>query len=64
MTIDDLKAFYGTGYRFESRTRMSANSFRKWCKRGFIPIMSQIKIETLTNGALKAKLEDAIKHVD
>jgi len=54
MTTEEVKAFYGTGYKFQKSTGMSANSFENWMKRGFVPTFSQLKIERATNGKLKA----------
>lgn len=58
MTIDDVKRFFGTGYKFQKYTGMSHDNYRNWEKRGYIPIETQLKLEELTNGSLKASLED------
>lgn len=57
MTIDDIKKYFGTFYRFNKLTGQSINNCYNWQKRGFIPIASQVKIEKLTGGELKASLE-------
>lgn len=57
MTIDDVKAYYGTSYRFQKITGMQASNFCHWEKMGYLPIITQIKIEKMTGGALKASLE-------
>lgn len=62
MTIDDVLAFYGSGYRFNKETKISCQSFYKWKTKGYIPIVSQMKIERLTDGALMASTKDAVKN--
>lgn len=59
MTISDVLNYYHSGYRFHQITKISTQSFYAWKKRGYIPIVSQMLIERLSEGALKASLEDA-----
>ncbi len=59
MTINDLKNYYKSSYAFGKATHMSPTSYQNWCSWGFVPILSQIKIEQLTGGELRADL----KHV-
>jgi hypothetical protein len=54
MTIDELKEYFGSSYHFKKVTGMSASSFLNWCNWGYIPVVSQIKLERLTGGKLKA----------
>ena len=61
MTIDDVIKFFGSGYSFNKKTKISCNSFYTWKAKGYIPIVSQMKIERLTAGALKANLNHAVK---
>ena len=63
MTIDELLNMYGSGYKFSKQTGISTNSFYAWKARGFIPIVSQMKIQELTEGKLRANCEDA-KHAE
>jgi len=58
MTIRELRAYYATGYAFNKDTGMAANSFEVWCKQGFIPVHSQLKVEKFTGGELVARIED------
>lgn len=59
MTLDDLKKEFKTSYEFRKRTGMSHANWTYWCNKvGYIPIVSQLKIERLTEGKLKASLED------
>lgn len=57
MTIDDLKRYFGTSYRFNALTGMSASNYMNWENYGYIPFISQVKIQRLTKGALKADLK-------
>lgn len=54
MTLDDIKNFYGSGYSFHKKTGWAHTNYTYWEKKGYIPILTQNKIELLTNGALKA----------
>lgn len=56
MTILELIKEYRTGYRFKAETGLSHTCFHNWKKRGYIPIHSQIMIQRLTNGRLKADI--------
>lgn len=58
MTIDDLKLMYANGYIFQRETGMKHQNYHNWVKAGFIPIMSQMRLEIITSGALKANLDD------
>lgn len=58
MTPEELKKHFKTGYAFYKKTGMSHNSFENWIKWGFVPYLSQKKIEKITNGLLKAEWED------
>ncbi len=58
MTLEEVRKYYGTGYKFEKVTGMLRSNFWKWKKDGFIPIRSQMKIQDLTKGELKASLSD------
>ena len=54
MTIEQVIEYYGSGYKFNKATGISYNTLRNWRSYGFIPIASQIRLEKMTNGALKA----------
>lgn len=58
MTVQQLIEFYKTGYQFEKATGISSTSYQNWLKWGYIPIVSQFKIEE----ASLAKLRADIKH--
>lgn len=61
MTIDDVLKHYGSIYRFCKETGMSHNSYYNWRERGYIPIVSQMKLERLTSAVLKANLSHTVK---
>ena len=61
MTIYELKNYYKSSYAFAQATKMSHSSYQNWCEWGFIPIMSQMRIELLTLGKLKADLKHGRK---
>ena len=58
MTLDEVKDEYGTSYRFNMVTGWSHSCYRHWEQKGFIPIKTQMKLEELTGGKLKASLDD------
>lgn len=58
MILNDVKDFYKSTYRFHQQTGMHPTNWSNWLARGYIPIQSQMKIEKLTKGKLKASLED------
>lgn len=59
MTLDDLKKEFKNGNQFYLQTGMSHATWINWFERyQYIPIQSQMKLEKLTNGRLKASLND------
>jgi len=62
MKLDDVLAYYGNSYQFRKQTKMSINNIRNWRLLGYIPPSSQMKLERLTEGALKACFEDAVRN--
>ncbi len=61
MTPKDIKKYYKTGYKFSKETGMSQSSLVNWVKWGYVPLVSQAKIEQLTEGKLKSDWEHAQK---
>lgn len=57
MTIDDVLTYYRTGYNMRKVTGLSASNVVHWKKLGYVPIVTQMKLERLSNGALKADLK-------
>lgn len=58
MKPKDIKRYYKTGYRFNKETGMSAATLGNWLKWGYVPISSQLFVERVTDGALKADWEN------
>jgi hypothetical protein len=54
MTLDEVKTYFGSSYRFSKETGFAHNNFINWRKKGYIPFLTQGKIEEMTNGNLKA----------
>ena len=61
MKLEDVLAHFESAYQFRKQTKMSINNIRNWRLRGYIPPASQMKLERLTNGILKASFEDVVK---
>lgn len=61
MTIDDVYNHYKSGRQMQIKTGLSHSNFQNWRERGYIPIATQMKIERLTDGALKADLSHCKK---
>jgi len=55
---EDVKKYYGSQYKFNKKTGMSAMSLGNWLKWGYVPEASQYKIERLTKGELKTEWTD------
>ncbi len=59
MTLDDLKAYFGTSYRFNQETGMAHTNYLNWQRKGYIPILAQKRIEEKTGGKLTANYDHA-----
>ena len=55
MTPKEVKKHYKSLYRFNKETGMSCSTLGNWLKWGFVPLKAQMKLETLTDGKLKAQ---------
>lgn len=59
MTLEEVKGFFGdTSYMFCKLTGMHHNAYRNWARLGYIPIKTQMRLERITGGKLKASLDD------
>lgn len=58
MTPKCIKKYFKSCYGFGKATGMSPSSYMNWQENGFIPFLSQKKIEKITGGKLKAKWVD------
>lgn len=63
MKLEDVKDFYGNSYQFSKKTGMDHANYLNWQKKGFIPIKTQLRIEKMTNGMLKADLNHINREV-
>ncbi len=61
MTLDEVKKMFPTAYRFGKETGMMTATYLNWFRYGYIPLKSQVRLEHITNGKLKARLEDGPK---
>lgn len=59
MTLDDLKDYFKSKLQFEKQTGLKRQNWHGWIKKGYIPLVSQQRIESLTGGKLKANFEHA-----
>jgi hypothetical protein len=58
MKPQDVLDFFGSYHYFGKRTGMSPSSLWNWInKTKYVPLNSQVKLEKLTNGKLKAEFE-------
>lgn len=55
MRPKEVKKYYKTLYRFNKETGMSCSTLGNWLRWGFVPLKSQVKLEELTGGELKAE---------
>ena len=61
MKIKEITDKYKNCYRFGKETGMAPNSYLNWINMGYIPIISQLKLEQITNGEFKADLNHTVK---
>jgi hypothetical protein len=59
MKLDEAVNYFGNMYRLSKECGFSLATPYSWRLRGHIPFESQYKIEKVSKGALKAKLEDS-----
>jgi len=57
MTLDDLKNHFGNCNKFQEKTGMSHTNYTHWSKIGYVPILTQMKLQKLTGGTLKANFD-------
>lgn len=57
MTIDEVVKYYGSAHKMELKHGLSHHNVKSWKKKGYIPIQTQVRIEKLTDGELRANLE-------
>ena len=62
MTNEEVLAHFGTWYRAALNSGFSVNAPTNWKRLGYIPTLSQLKIEKATEGQLIYREEDARLH--
>lgn len=58
MSPKEVKKYYKTQYNFHKETGMSAASLGNWIKWGYVPLLSQLKLEKITQGKLKSDWDE------
>ena len=58
MTYDDVINHFGNWSKASRMLEMGSSTNRSWIRCGFIPIETQIRIEIMMDGDLKANLDD------
>jgi hypothetical protein len=58
MTIDEVLKYFKTQYRVCKELEISRQNFTKWIEKGYIPYTQQHRLENLTEGKLKANIDD------
>ncbi len=56
MTLEEVKRYYRTWANFEKETGMSQKNLTNWNRYGHIPLLSQVRLEQLSKGVLRASL--------
>ena len=58
MTPQEVKEYFKTGYKFKKQTKMSENNIPNWLTTGYVPFVSQKRIELITKGELVAEWDE------
>lgn len=58
MNLNQLKNHFVTWQNLMAKLGLSENAYIHWRKNGYVPYHQQLRIEKLTNGLLKADLND------
>lgn len=58
MTVSDVIAYYKTPTNFSKQCNISRGALYEWKQKAYIPYKSQLKLERLTEGLLKADIAD------
>lgn len=61
MTLEEVIEHFGSLYKVSKLTKFSHSTAYSWKKNGFIPIKTQMEIEEITGGELRANLDDCKK---
>ncbi len=58
MKPQEVKQYYGSGYKFWKITKMAQATLGNWIRWGYVPEAAQYKLERLTKGELKTEWTD------
>ena len=58
MKYEQVMEHFKTAYRLRKELGISTSAPSNWRKLGYIPIETQLRIEELTSGLLRASLDD------
>lgn len=58
MNLQQIHQYYGSYVELANILRINKQAINNWRRNGFIPIYRQMQIEKLTNGKLKASIEE------
>lgn len=61
MTLEEVYQYYGSANQACKALGLTRQSFTAWNKRGYIPMLQQLRLEKLTNGKLCANESHAHK---
>lgn len=61
MTIEEVYQYFGSGNEACKALGIQRQNFTVWIKKGYIPLIQQLRIEKLTHKKLKASENHAIK---
>lgn len=58
MTIEEVRAYFGTIYRVCKELNIVPQNMTKWKNQGYIPLLQQYRIAELTDGKLMPDEQD------
>lgn len=58
MTIEEVRAYFGTIYRVCKELNIVPQNMTKWKNQGYIPLLQQYRIAELTEGKLMPDEQD------
>lgn len=64
MRLKELLEYYGSHANIMRETKVGSTSIINWKKQGYIPIVSQQKIERNTKKMFIARLEDEMPRIE
>ncbi|HMF72308.1 MAG TPA: Cro/CI family transcriptional regulator [Flavitalea sp.] len=64
MTLEEVYQYFGSGNQACKALGLTRQSFSIWTKRGYIPMLQQLRLEKLTHGELKADESHSYKNTE